>query len=86
MARKRQRGQRVQRENPDLQHLRTCLELRAVGELCSISNPDHAVRVLFGNVIHADQRGQLDGRAYLLEALAHRRAGGIFVIVDEAAG
>ena len=84
MARKRQRRQRVQWENPDLQHLRTRLELNAVDKPCSISDPDHAVRVPFGDVIHADQRGQLDGRADLLHALTHRRVSGMLVIVDEA--
>jgi hypothetical protein len=84
MAWKREWRQRVQRENPDLQHLRAGPELSAVREPCLISDPDHAVRVPFGDVIHADQRGQLDGRADLLHALAHRRVGRMLVIVDEA--
>jgi hypothetical protein len=86
MAWKSQRGQRVQRKDPDLQHLGARIELSAVGEPRPICDPDDAVRVPLGDVIHADQRRQLDGGADLLHALAHRRVGGMLVIVDEATG
>jgi hypothetical protein len=86
MARKCQRRQRVQGEDPDLEHLGAGPELSAVGELRAIGDPYHAGRVLFGDVVNADQRGQLDGRADLLHALAHSRLGGMLVIVDEPSG
>jgi hypothetical protein len=86
MARKCQRRQRVQRKGPDLQHLGARVELSAVDEPRSIGDPDHAVRVPLGDVIHADQRCQLDCGADLLHALAHGRVGGMLVVVDKAAG
>src|ERR1700694_5395621 len=86
MARKGERWQRVQRKDPDLQHLRTRFELGAAGEARSIGDPDHAVRVPFGDVINADQRGQLNGCADLLHALTRRRGAGILVVVDESTG
>jgi len=54
MARKCQRRQRVQRKGPDLQHFGARVELSAVDEPRSIGDPDHAVRVPLGDVIHAD--------------------------------
>jgi len=86
LARKCQRRQRLHRKDPDLQHLGASTELSAVDEPRPIGDPDDAVRVPLGDVIHADQRGQLDGGADLLNALAHRRVGGMLVIVDKATG
>jgi len=84
MARKCQRRQRVDRKDPDLQHLGAGIELSAVDDPRPIGDPDDAVRVPLGDVVHADQRRQLDGGADLLHALPHRRVGGMLVIVDKA--
>jgi hypothetical protein len=86
MARKCQRRQRVHGKDPDLQHLGARTELSAVDEPRPIGDPDDAVRIPLGDVIHADQRRQLDGGADLLHALAYRRVGGILVIVDKPTG
>jgi len=84
MAWKGQWRKRLQREDPDLQHLGARIELSAVDEQRPVGDPDHAVRVPLGDVIDADQRRELDRGADLLHALAHRRVGGMLVSVDEA--
>jgi hypothetical protein len=86
MARKCQRRQRVHGEDPDLEHLGAGPELSAGGEPGAIGDPHHAGRVLFGDVIHADQGGQFHGRADFLHALAYRRISRMLVMVDEATG
>ncbi len=86
MARKRQWRQRVHRKYLDLEHLRTRFELRTVDKPRAISDPDHAGRITLGDVIHADERGDLNRGADLLEAFAHRRIGGMLVVVDEPPG
>jgi len=86
LARKCQRRQRLHGKDAHLQHLGARTELSAVDQPRPIGDPDDAVRVPLGDVIHADQRRQLDGGADLLHAFAHRRVGGMLVIVDKATG
>jgi hypothetical protein len=86
MARERQRRQRFNWENSDLEHFGARAELRAIREPCTVCDPDHARRVALGNVIDANQRRQLDRCADLLHALAYRGVRWVLVMVDESPG
>jgi hypothetical protein len=85
VAGERERGQRVGREHPHLQHLRSRARPAAVGELRLVGDTDHAGRASLGDVIDADEPGQLDGRADLLHAFARSRLPRALVIVYESA-
>jgi hypothetical protein len=86
MAWEGERRHRVEREGSHLQHLRPRVQVLAGCEPGSIGDANHARRVLLGDVIHAEKTGELDARAQLLEAFAHRRVGRMLVVVDETAG
>jgi len=86
MAWKRQRRKCFDWKHSDLEHLRAGPWCRAVGDTSPVGDPDHARRIRLGNVIHADQRRQLDGYADLLHALPYSGVGRVLVIVDEPAG
>jgi len=86
MAWERKRRQRIDPKDSHLQHLRSCLQLRAINEACAIRDADHARRVRLGDVVDADQRGQLDGGADLLQTFAPRCIGRVLVVVDESTG
>jgi len=86
MAWKRERRKRVDWKHSDLEHLGAGPWSRTVGEASPVGDPDHARRISLRDVIHADQRRQLDGRADLFHALPHRRVGRVLVIVDKPAG
>jgi hypothetical protein len=86
MAWKGERGKCVDWKHSELEHLRARPWSRTVGETSPVSDPDHARRIGLGDVIHADQRRHLDGRADLLHAFPHRRIGRVLVVVDEPAG
>jgi hypothetical protein len=85
MAWKRERRKCVDWKHSDLEHLGAGSWSRTVGETSPVGDPDHARRICLGDVIHADQRRQLDGRVDLLHALPYRRIGWVLVIVDEPA-
>ena len=86
MARKRQRGNRIDGKHADLEHLNTWFEPRAIDKTRPVRDSNHAGRVLLGHVVDADQRRQLDCCADLLHALAHGGVRGMLVVVDEAPG
>ena len=85
MARKRERRKRVDWKHSDFEHLGAGPWSRTIGETSPVGDADHARGIRLRNVIDADQRRQLDGRADLLQAFANRRIGWGLVIVDETA-
>jgi hypothetical protein len=85
VARKRERRQRVQREDLQLEHLVPRLSPLAVFEPRPVANPNHARGIRLRDVIDADQARDLDAGADLLSAFA---LGGIeraLIVVDEPA-
>src|SRR5439155_18918782 len=85
VAREGQGRQRVRRENADLEHLRAGAWAAATREAGLVRDTDHAGRTPFGDVVDADQAGQLNRGVDLLGALAGRRLPRVFVVVDEPA-
>jgi hypothetical protein len=85
MTRKRNRRQPVGPEDSDLEHLRSGADRFAAGDAAAIRDADDARRGRLGDVVDAEQLGELDLRVYLLAALANRGARWGFVIVDETA-
>jgi hypothetical protein len=85
MTRKRNRRQRVGPEDSDLEHLRSGADRFAVGDAAAIGDADDAGRGRLGDVVDAEQLGELDLRVDLLPALSNRGGGGGLVIVDEPA-
>jgi len=86
VARKGQRRKGVELEHADLEHLGPCRRTGAGAQPAAVGDADHARCVGLGDVIDADQTGQLDRRADLLETLAHRRSRWILIVVDESPG
>jgi hypothetical protein len=80
------RRQRVKWKDPHLEHLRTRADRGTFAHAAAICDPDHARRGPLGDVIDADQSGEIDAGVDLLHALARRGARGILVVVDEPAG
>jgi len=72
MAWERERRKCVDWKHTDLEHLSAGHRGRTFGETSAVGDPDHARRIRFGDVIHADQGRQLDSGADLLHALANR--------------
>jgi hypothetical protein len=85
VTRKRERRQLVRPERPDLEHLGARADLFPVDQHAAIRDADDRRRARLGDVIHAEQLLERDTGADLFAALAHRRSGGILVVVDEAA-
>jgi hypothetical protein len=85
VAGKGERRKRIDLEHADLQHLRAGRNARTSGEAPAIGDADHARRPGLGDVIYAEQSGQLDLGADLFEAFPNRGVGRILVVVDETA-
>jgi hypothetical protein len=85
MAREREVRYRVERKHFELRHLGTGLELLAVDEAAAVPEPDHARGVRLGDVVDADQTGDVHGGADLLTAFAHSRVERALVVIDEPA-
>jgi hypothetical protein len=86
MARKRQRGQRVDGEDPDLEHLGAGSRPAAGGKSSRIGDSDHARSRALRDVVHADEACHFDMSANFFEAFASRRIPRTLVVVDESAG
>jgi hypothetical protein len=86
VTRKRNRRQRVGPEDRDLEHLGPGADRLAFDDSALVADADDAGGRRLGDVVHAQESGELDLGVDLLAALAHRRAGGVLVVVDEAAG
>ena len=85
MARKRKRGQRVESEHPDLEHLGAGSRPAAGGKPGRVCDSDHARSRALGDVINADESCLLDVRRDFFKAFASRRIPRILVVVDESA-
>jgi hypothetical protein len=86
MAGKCQMWDRLRWEDRNLEHLHARRRDGPVDEPAFVRDSHHARRVGLGDVIDADQPGELDRHAYLLAALPDRRHRWILVVVDETAG
>jgi hypothetical protein len=86
MTRKRDRRQRVEPEHADLEHLRSGVDRLPARQRAAVRDADDGRERGLGDVVHAEQLGQLDSGADLLAALPDRGAGGILIVIDEAAG
>jgi hypothetical protein len=84
VAWKSQRRECIERKDADLEHLGARAEALAVREPRAERKPDHARRVLLGDVVDADEPSDLDRCADLLQALAPGGVGGVLVVVDES--
>jgi hypothetical protein len=86
VTRKRDRRQLAGSEDPQLEHLRSGLDLLAARHPAAKRDPDDRGRCCLGDVIEAEQLCQLDKRADLLPAFAHRGVLWFLVMVHKAAG
>jgi hypothetical protein len=85
MTRERKLRLRAGGKHRQLRHLAAGLRLLAVNRPGQIRDTDHARRGLLGDVVHAEQLGDLDPGADLFAALADRRVARVLVVVDEPA-
>jgi hypothetical protein len=69
-----------------LEHLLAGFGCLAIREAAVVGDADHAGRASFGDVIHADEAGELNAGAYLLATLPPGRIVRALVVVDEASG
>jgi len=81
-----ERRKRIELEDADLQHLCAGRQALPIGKPPAIGDPDNARCVRLGDVVHAEQPGELDLRADLLEALPDGGIRRILVVVDETTG
>jgi hypothetical protein len=86
MTRKRERRQGVEPEHADLEHLRSGADRLPARQRAAVRDADNGRNGGLGDVVHAQQLGQLDAGPDLLAALPDRSAGGILIVIDEAAG
>jgi hypothetical protein len=86
MAREGKRGQRVQREDPDLEHLGAGSRPATGGKPGLVGDSDHARSRGLRDVKDADETCLLDVRGNFFEAFTSRRIPGILVVVDKSAG
>jgi hypothetical protein len=86
VARENERRQRVELKDSNLEHLRARCRLPDLDHPRLVADGDQAGRIPPADVIDAYQTCHFDGHADLLLALAPRRLGGAFVVVDESAG
>src|SRR5207245_2512246 len=86
VAREGEVRQGVPGERRDLEHLLPRPRPLAVLQPGPVRDPDHAGGLRFLDVVDAQQLGDLDRRADLLQALAPGRVGRVLVVVDEATG
>jgi hypothetical protein len=78
--------ERVHCKDADFEHLRPGADARAIDQPPTISDPDDAARGCFGDVVHAQQTGELNCGVDFLGTFADCGAGRMLVIVDEASG
>jgi hypothetical protein len=76
--------ERVHCKDADFEHLRPGADARAIDQPSAVGDPDDAVRGRFGDVVHAQQTGELNAGVDLLRAFADRGVGGMLVVVDKA--
>jgi hypothetical protein len=86
MTRKRNRRQRVEPEDANLEHLVAGGELLTGREVASVRDHDDARRRALRGVVDVQHRLDLDRCPDLFATLANDGFGGALVVVDEAAG
>src|SRR5437667_4179090 len=85
MAGESQLRQRVVRKGAYVEHLGPRADRLAVEKTPRVGDSHHAGRGRFGDVVYAEQPGDLNRGADLLATLTHGGGDRVLVLVDEAA-